>query len=791
MSIETNCFRIEGLEALRTTYSLYRIAGLHRDSPEYHANVQRIVRKLSFEMRAPVTTRNMEGGNFLAVPTKYGHPPAQIPLVHAVALLKDTGREIDLDFTSNSPELDALRLRYLQFVFQGPLWTHSQLWQPSAGKPYFFKRPERRFGEVDLYEGFTFRVVPHPEGGLGLIVDLRRKLVSKTPLPSSPLRQYINKLRGRSCVYKMGHNWFEITLDGLADVKAGDPFIPFDGKAVSLIDYLTIKSRKPVPPSIANLAPDDSAIYYRTNGPGQKSAPTALCYLVQDTHSREGARHHHETTINPQERYRQIDRLVRKFLKEVRVGNTTLTVSERPGRERAKPFSPPSLRFGNDAVLAIDGDNKGDRAALKDYGKRRLTLLKDTKAGFYEQSRLNRQYLVLPQSVWSSVGAQFREDLMREVDELYPAGGGYEPEVIVYDDPDGRRSFGEQSRAIEGAVEDNRVNPGHALVMVHRYERRPRSADQLAAWTAKQFPSQFGLKADVIHTDMVKKAYARKRQGSETRYVVKHSERRRFSGYLRNVALNKVLLINGKWPFVLDTALHADVVIGIDVKNNTAAFTLIADGGKIIRFSMSPSRQKEQLLKAQVEQYVYKAIREEAPNLKQCPKQIVIHRDGRAWHAEIEGLREACKYLASDGHLNSDWQLAVVEIRKSAPAPLRMFDVKRSRGDQMLEIENPMVGTWVQTAPDEGFVCTTGQPFPTPGTSKPLHIRRAEGDMPIEHCLSDVYSLSCLTWTRPEVATRLPLSLKLCDRNLFDEAAEYDQDAIEFEDSPFQREGAK
>lgn len=789
MSIETNCFRIEGLEALRTTYRLYRIAGLHRDSPEYHANVQRIVRKLSFEMRAPVTTRTLEGENFLAVPVGYGSPSAQVHLVGSVALLRDTGNKIELDFNSNSPEFDALRIRYLRFVFQGRLWNQPQLWQPSAGKPYFFKRPERRFGEVDLYEGFSFRVVPHPEGGLGMIVDLRRKLVSKTPLPSSPSRQYINKLRGRSCVYKMGHNWFEITLDGLADVKAGDPFIPLDGKAVSLIDYLTIKSQKPVPPSIANLAPDGAAIYYRTNGPGQKSAPTALCYLVQDTHSREGARHHHETPINPQERYRQIDRLVRKFLKEVRVGNTTLTVSERPGRVRAKPFSPPSLRFGNDAILTINGDNQDNCAAIKDYGKNRLTLLKDNMAGFYEQSRLNRQYLVLPQSVWNNFGAQFREDLMKEVDEFYPSGGGYDPEVIVYDDFSGRRDFVGQSRAIQRAMENCQIKPGYALVMAHRYERRPRSADQLAAWTVREFPSQFDLKADVIHTDMVNKAYVRKKKGNETRYVVKHSTRRRFSGYLRNVALNKIFLPNGKWPFVLDTPLQADMVIGIDVKNNTAAFALIAGGGKIIRFSMSPSRQKEQLLKAQVEQYVYETIRAEAGCFKQRPKQIVVHRDGRAWPAEVEGLKEACKQLANDGHLDTDWCLTVVEISKSAPAPLRMFDVKQQGDGKVLKVENPIVGTWVQTAPDEGFVCSTGQPFSIPGTSKPLHIRRVEGDMSIEQCLSDVYSLSCLTWTRPEGATRLPLSLKLCDRNLFDEAAEYDPDAIEFEDSQFQKEG--
>ena len=33
---------------------------------------------------------------------------------------------------------------------------------------------------------------------------------------------------------------------------------------------------------------------------------------------------------------------------------------------------------------------------------------------------------------------------------------------------------------------------------------------------------------------------------------------------------------------------------------------------------------------------------------------------------------------------------------------------------------------------------------------------------------------------------RLPISIKLCDRSLFDEAAEYDQDAVEFENAHFQ-----
>ena len=791
MPIETNCFPINGLDELKATYRLYQITGLRRDAPDYYGNVQQLVRRLSFNMKAPVTTYDLEGETLLVVPAEFGDPPTDIMLVRTVASLRDTGDMIDLDFTAARPRLDPVRLRFLQFIFQGLLWKDLRLWQPGAGKPFFFKKPEEQLDRLDLYEGFTIRVAPHPEGGFGLIVDLRRKLVWRSPLPISPTREQITALKGRSCLYKMGGQWFEISLSGLADKRIGEPSISLEGKLVSLIGYLHAKSPKPVPALIANLLPDGAAIYYRTNGPEQRSAPAALCHLVEDTHSREGARHQHETVIAPDDRRQKINRLVRMFLGQVPVGDTILSVSDRAGRTRTKPFPPPDLRFGNKVTLSLERNAPNMPGAIEDYRRSRLTLLKDRKAGFFEQSLLDRQYLVLPKSVNNSYGSRFLKDLKGQVESLYPKGGGYDPEIIVYDDLNSRRDFAGQACAIEEAVAAAHVQPGYALVMVHRYDRRPRSADQLAAWTVKEFARLFGLNAAVIHTEMSKKTYTSVTREGETHYVVKDAGRKRFSGYLRNVALNKVLLTNGKWPFVLDTPLYADVLIGIDVKNNTAAFALIADGGKIVRFAMSPSRQKEQLLKAQVEKFVIALIRKEGRCFKQRPKRIVIHRDGRAWPAEIEGLRGACKRLAEDGHLDQDWSLTVIEISKSAPAPLRLFDVQSSRSGQRLCVENPRVGNWIQTPPDEGYVCTTGRPFRIPGTSNPLHIRRTAGEMPVEHCLSDVFALSCLTWTRPEGVMRLPISIKLCDRILFDEAAEYDEDAIEFGNDDNLQEGTR
>ncbi len=406
MSVETNCFRIDGLDALSTTYRLYQIAGLCRGGQDYYSNLQRLVRQLSFGMKAPVTTHDVGGETFLVVPTESEVLPDHVMLVRAVAALRDTGNTIELDFTDAHPEFNPVRLRFLQFIFQGELWKDSRLWQPGAGQPFFFKRPEKQLGGIDLYEGFAVRAALHPEGGFGLVIDLRRKLVSRSPLPT-PRREQINALKGRSCVYKMGHNWFEVALTGLSDLSIGTPSIPLDGAPVSLIDYLHRKSRKPVPASIANLSPDGAAIYYRTNGPEQRSAPTALCYLIEDTHGREGARYQRETVIEPCDRHPQINRLVKMFLRQVPVRNVALSVSDQAGRTRTKPFSPPNLRFGNNITLSLKGNEPNACATIKDYGRSRLTCLKDEKAGFFEQSLLDRQYLVWPRSVENSYGSQF------------------------------------------------------------------------------------------------------------------------------------------------------------------------------------------------------------------------------------------------------------------------------------------------------------------------------------------------------------------------------------------------
>lgn len=119
-----------------------------------------------------------------------------------------------------------------------------------------------------------------------------------------------------------------------------------------------------------------------------------------------------------------------------------------------------------------------------------------------------------------------------------------------------------------------------------------------------------------------------------------------------------------------------------------------------------------------------------------------------------------------------------MEIAKTSPAPLRLFDIIEKNGRPW--IQNPQIGSVYIASETDGYLCATGRAFYRPGTVRPLHVRRVEGPLSLEKCLEDVYYLTALAWTRPEDCTRYPITSKLNDRFLSEEATQYDVDALDF-----------
>jgi len=262
-------------------------------------------------------------------------------------------------------------------------------------------------------------------------------------------------------------------------------------------------------------------------------------------------------------------------------------------------------------------------------------------------------------------------------------------------------------------------------------------------------------------------------------YKSRNDKRGKLNGYLENVALNKVLLTNQRWPFILATKMNADITIGIDVKQNTAGIIVVSKNGGDISIVTKTTKQKERLSGKYMKSLLVEVISREIEKGFTAIKNIVIHRDGRVFETEINGALDALEALIQQGRLDSAANLTIIEIPKSSPAPLRLFDT--SIRDNKKEVDNPQIGSYYIADETNAYLCSTGRAFPRPGTVNPLHVKKAFGTLDIEACLEDVFYLTSLTWTRPEDCSRYPITMKLNDRYLSEDATDYDKDGFELE----------
>jgi hypothetical protein len=779
MSIASNIFPFLNLAELETCYRLYEIKGIKSNS-EYYQNRQNLIHRLSYQLKHPVTIIERDNKAYLVVSADAPEPPDRLQIIRGVVYFKSIGETLILDYSLRNSQNNEICLRFLHFMVQSSLFGNAQLWQPSAGKPFFEKIPLQEFGDLSLFQGFSIRPAFTENGGIGLCVDIKHKFISKNPLPIYLTEKEFQKYKAKHCVYHYGHQWYEVQLSELSDLNVTESVISdSENNLISLLDYTIKHSRKPIPEDLASIAQDGAVVHYFNNQNSDRMAISALCHLVYDTSEPEVQRYHSSTVLKPYIRRAEIHKLVEKYLQEIKFSNITLKIAKDSETVTQGIFTLPDYCFGNNHRLSVRGTPGATLVSLEEVGKKRAELLRSHNAGVYVQERFDRQYLLLPQTVGDSFGSKFIEDLKNAVDKLYPAGGGYKPQVIYYPDR-GFRSYVEQGKAILKTVEENQLQAGYCVVMLnHTPSHLPRQHDLLAALVVRELKG-YDLYAATIHSAMGRDCYklVYNKQGQPF-YNVSDPKRGRLQGYLRAVALNKVLLTNERWPFVLDTPLHADIIIGIDVKHHTAGYIVVnKNGSRIWTLPPITSKQKEQLSRDSVKQYLIEILTKEVEKSTNPLRSIVIHRDGRMYDCEIEGAKQAIVAMKTQGLLVENATLTILEISKSAPASLRLFDLMDTSGRSPL-VDNPQIGCYYINNND-GYICSTGRPFLRQGTAQPLHIKYIEGELPFNLCLEDVYYLTSLTWTKPDECSRYPITTKINDRRLSEDASEYDEDKLQF-----------
>ena len=779
--IETNVFEILNLAELESQYRRYRIRGLTSGQVDYDRNVQVLIRDLSQRLKSPVTVTEDGGELYLIVSVDSGEPPSPFQVSNTTAYFEPTPDITTLDYVNPTPDTEQICQRFLQFMINGLFYHDRRYWQPSSGYPQFEREPILTKEGIDVYRGYSVRVVYSETSGFGVCVDVTHKYVSHNPLPVVLTQNAFANLKGTRCVYHYGLAWYEIRPTIYSSLTVREQLLNLDDQGVtSLFDFIKSNAPKPFPEDVGDLSPESPAVGYFTTNGETRHAAAALCYPVFGTADSRVRRIHRDTILPPHLRRSLIKAFVSNSLGGIDNANLNVRFSSDALTVPKRVFLPPDMEFGHGVVLSVQGSQGSSHVSLEHLGKERLRALRDPKIGPYSRKPLDRQYFVMPRSVADSYGPVFIDDLKTEVNALYDQEVPYAPIIIEYDDRV-EKTFAAQASAVLGAVEAAGLDPGYGIVMIHETDRGRGEHDQLAAMLMTKLREQ-ELFVSIIHTKVAGESYRLNQHASNgPAYTAISEKRNRFTGYLRNVAINKVLLTNERWPFVLSTPLNADLTIALDVQNNTACFTLLGKSGPSIRTEISYSRDKEKLSQAHVRKVLLDILRQEASLGVDRVENIMLLRDGQWFKSEISGVKDVLASLHKQG-LMTGTSASFVEIHKASAVSFRFFEVETQHGGRD-RVENPGLGQYHMLNSKSGYICSTGREYLHQGTAQPLNVRYVEGTMPFDRVLEDVYAQTCLALTRPEGCSRLPFSLRLTDIRLAEHAGSYDQDALAFGDN--------
>ena len=617
----TNIFPITNLNQLSSPYQKYIINGLNPTQLDYYQNRQILQKQLSYKLQNPVLVIEQDNLTYLVIRSdlQYELPPRfAITKGKAVSFEKRFDSN-QLDYTVRSNVNDAICMRFIQFAIQGCIRKHGDLWQTQSGHPFYQKQPSYIGKKRQRHSGFAVRPIITDNGGIGLCVDITSKTVSRYPLPEHLTQSQFHKWKNQRCIYHYGNNWYEIQVSSLGEQYSEHLLVMENNKIISLQEFITQNVAEPLPPYLATLSPEASVVVYYNNRNEERAAPTPLCYPIYGTDDDDTGSQHSGTLLPAHSRQNKIIQTVKTYLSNLQIGNIPIQIANNPIKKPSTRtiFQVPDLLFGQNTILSVRGTDNAIKTSLNNLGKDRLNLLKNPQVGFYVARPLDQQYLVLPTSIYRSWGKVFIEDVKKQMAKQYRVEK-YDPEIIHYDDS-GKHTFVQQGRKIRRFIRGRNWKPGFALILVHTpSDQQVREEDQLGALALKEL-RECGVQGAIIHGNVGTECYEYQDTPEGLgKYIWPNnkSKKGKLSGYLQNVVLNKILLTNSHWPFILQTPLHADVTIGLDVKGHSTSLIVIGKrGGRIRRSPIYKSKQKERLLEGQARKYFLEVLRDEIHSL--------------------------------------------------------------------------------------------------------------------------------------------------------------------------------
>lgn len=781
-------YTINNLEEINFSYKLVplNINKIEGVESQYYANLKNIAYKIGSLTSGPAVIITKNNKKYVAIPTdKTFKPEIFCGKTAKVKLeLPQDAPHHHLKFNNCSDEEYNLIENFLEFAIRKHIKEKYNLVEDGAGK-LFPKQPLLNIpnANIDVLEGFSFRVVPEGEKLTHICVDVTHRNVSKSPLSESVTLQnkervkgrYISVTRGRKALLKFGDYWFPIEILGFGESISNQTFIDKEFNERTVEEY-TITETKHHKHKITALNPAEVCVVYCYPGKRKQMEPqycaSSLVYLLYTTKDEEMRSIHSTSILKTYRRFKNINQIVFDYFKNLNYNGQLIKINFKPKQDELQVLKSSDLLFANGHKLSLYDYRTG--LINQDLGKkRRLSVL---KKGVLGKDIFDPQYLFVPKDsadyeVTEGIFDGFERDFTKKIKDLADTFRGF-TKVVQYDY---RPNFSAKRQVdlIKDAAKNADIGEGCAIFVMpdipyfsqRRSSKNDDSLNKLHNCLKNGFFSS-NLKFQCVSYSELERHYEGFMEGNELIYKVVNNAYG-FENQLFYLAL-EYLNLNLMFPYALAQNLNYDIYVGIDVHDRYAGFSfLYKNASKIyLKFKEVPLKDKhsrtEKLSAEQILEIVEPTLREHIKEFCPNPNGMVLLRDGNSHGGEEKAVLQVIEHFSSENLLNIDtFKWAVVDLHKSSAMPLR---VSLSANPER-KYELPTIGTTKRLGRnfEEAFMFNTGFPFDIRGSAKPVHYTFVAGNANFDRVLEDLFSQTMLAFSAPDRPNSLPVIIKLLD----------------------------
>jgi hypothetical protein len=468
---------------------------------------------------------------------------------------------------------------------------------------------------------------------------------------------------------------------------------------------------------------------------------------------------HAETIIEPADRLAWAER-IRNFVDGLEIGGKCLRISTTPLDAEIFDFGlalPPAVRVrgANGNEMTVESPRQGDEHSLRK--RARLRSEKIRQNGFLIQRPID------PLLAWPRhLGDQRARRMKADVESIWKSQGlDADFSIAMYSD------VNDIATAIE------RGNYNAVLAVLPEGSRVPFGPNTMH----ERIKQRIQLPSQCIQHDHTLPARWAGRTFEDFQREDGKRARRILQAY--QLCLDNLLVKHHCFPFAPQEPFHYNTHVGLDVGgvHNTHAMACIGHG---FRRPLNHIFFRPEAIPIEVQKKepiptdclyrgllnLFELVHSRAREAGVDPdfETTIFYRDGQllgdgdSWN-EKDALSQVHQELLRRNWITRSSIWTAVEVLKSAEG-WRLF---RSSGG----VANPLVGEYLFPfeEPNIGLVCTTGVPYLTQGTARPLMIRIVDihGKSDRLRVLRDLVWQADLCFTKPDMGMHLPWVLNVAD----------------------------